>query len=245
MAAFPHPATSGIRSDAAIKVLQVGTPIGIAPTGTVAANGAVTLGTALSSTYLAGLYLYYPAGAAYAGSVAGFYWTVMSSTTVGTIFDNRASSVPTPPAANTAIVAAGPGAFTGDTTKRTALTATVPGKLLGRNGQLYLHYEFSYLNSAGTKTFELSFDGNVLHSSARTTSSHDTFATRWRNRGSETRGDGTVNTEATASGAGAIIAASIDTTTDRNIVVALQDNTVGTDFIILLSMQILAYPDYS
>lgn len=87
---------------------QCNVPIGIAPTGTMAANGAITLGTALNTTYSGGLWLYLPAGAAYAGSLAGFYWTVMSSTTLGTVYNNTYTPGTDPvdiPASPTAISA--------------------------------------------------------------------------------------------------------------------------------------------
>src|SRR5437667_3823845 len=56
----------------------------VAPTGTMANNGAITLGTALPSTY-ANCYLLLPAGAIAAGSAAGWYFAQMSSTTAGVV----------------------------------------------------------------------------------------------------------------------------------------------------------------
>lgn len=52
---------------------QSAVPVGIAPSGTMGANGSVTLGTALSVVYSVGVFLYYPASAAYTASAAGFY----------------------------------------------------------------------------------------------------------------------------------------------------------------------------
>ena len=56
----------------------------VAPSGTVAADGTITLGTALPATFGGGLWLYLPAGAIVSGS-AGWYWADMSSTTVGVV----------------------------------------------------------------------------------------------------------------------------------------------------------------
>lgn len=63
-------------------------PMAVAPTGTMANNGAITLGTALDQTYSGGIYLCLPASAISAGSRASCWYAVMSSTTVGTVYNN-------------------------------------------------------------------------------------------------------------------------------------------------------------
>lgn len=62
-------------------------PVAIAPTGTMANNGAITLGTALNATYPQ-IYLCLPASAIVAGSAVGCYYAVMSSATAGTVYNN-------------------------------------------------------------------------------------------------------------------------------------------------------------
>ena len=80
---------SGQPTNVPVVIDQNGVPIGISPTGSMAANGAVTIGTALDQIYADGIWLYYPVGAAYGGSVAGFFLTVIFSTTPGTVFNNN------------------------------------------------------------------------------------------------------------------------------------------------------------
>lgn len=154
---------------------QTAIPVGIAGTGSMGANGALTLGTALvaSPPYTAGCYFFFPAGAVFSGSAAGFYFTKMSSTTAGTVFNNTyaaASGAPSIPANPLAVVDAGPGAYTGVTTIQTGLQFTVPANALGNNGALQFEQLFTYTNSAGTKTFTTTWGGtNILTTGTSTT----------------------------------------------------------------------------
>lgn len=136
-----------------------GVPFGVAPTGSVATNGALTLGTALNQIYTGGIYLFLPSGAAFAGSAAGFYWCVMTSTTVGTIFNNvLGNGIPSVPATATPIVAAGPGAYTGSTS---AQTVTIPlnPNVLGAAGYARILAMFGTNNTANNKTTTIAVGG--------------------------------------------------------------------------------------
>ena len=131
-----------------------GTPIGRAPSGTVVANGDLTLGTALNQIYSGGLWLYFPPGAAYAGSTAGFYWVVMSSITRGTIYNN--SYVPGVDSWDVVgnpvgIVAAGPGAYTGVVVDLVGIKAKVPGGIMGNHGILTIFVTEVNNSSANSK----------------------------------------------------------------------------------------------
>ena len=168
---------------------QGAVPSGIAPTGSVAANGALTLGTALPTTYSGGICLYFPAGAVYAGSVAGNYWCVMSSTTLGTVYDVKLGAgwpYVVPVASRTPIVDAGPGAYTGATTEITLATVTVPGGLMGANGSLRIDHSDRNNNSAGTKLARWVFTGtNYAYNVSKTTQVSERLITFIRNRGSQ------------------------------------------------------------
>jgi hypothetical protein len=237
--------TSGVGENSGQSIIsQSCTPIGIAPTGSIGANGALTLGTALNAAFTSGLYLYFPAGAAFSGSSAGYFWCVMSTTTLGTVFNNQPGNEPTPPEAATAIVDAGPGAYTGSLVTQTAVTIPVPGKLLGRNGQLLFNQEFIYNNSAGSKVCVNSFGGVTLATSIRTTSTRDTFTSRYRNLGAETVGLYAGNSESTTATVATITPSSIDTRSQQNLLFRLQSATVATDYIILLNYSVMALPSY-
>jgi hypothetical protein len=131
----------------------------IAPSGTIAANGALTLGTSLPINP-GSCYMYLPAGAAFAGSSAGFYFTIMSSATVGTVFNNifvPATAAPTIPSLPTPIVATGPGAYTGVTTLVTLLTIVAPA--IGPAGILRMTQAFLLANTAGNKGLAITLNG--------------------------------------------------------------------------------------
>jgi len=168
-----------------------GVPSGVAPTGSVAGNGALTLGTALNTTYDLGVFLYFPAGAVYAGSAAGSYWCVMSSTTLGTIYGDvlgtgwPSTSVPASP---TAIVAAGPGAYTGSTSEITVATLTVRGGCMGDNGQIQMSIKDARINNANLKTVRTRFAGtNLGFANSATNASAITNVMTVTNAGSASR----------------------------------------------------------
>lgn len=225
---------------------QVGTPIGIAPTGTMGANGAVTLGTALNTTYSGGLWMYYPAGAVYAGSVAGFYWTVMSSTTVGTVYNNiyvPGTNSWDIPASPTAIVAAGPGAFTGVTSEITAVSVTLPGGSLGNHGALRTKNRFLHPNNANNKICIEKFGGTVVATGIRTTTTVARSSNWIRNCGLQTKQlhniGGTAFNDGTTTVAQAQL--SINTAADVTCAVSLQ-MAVATDYAILADYSFIVEP---
>jgi hypothetical protein len=146
-------------------------PSGIAPTGSVAANGALSLGTNLDTTYSGGIWLMLPAGAAYAASPAGLYWCVMSGVAAGTIYNNVYTSPGplTPPVTPTPIVAAGPGAFTGVTTLTTLVGVTIPGGSMGPNGYVRISGSVACNNSATSKAFGTIYAGGAGIQGSNTT----------------------------------------------------------------------------
>jgi hypothetical protein len=122
--------------------------------GTMANNGAVTLTTALPYTYSA-CWMYFPANAIQAGSTAAWYYTVMSSTTVGTVFQQNVSGTfatstgsslaPTSP---TAWVSTGPGAFTQTTGEIPAITWALPSNLLTPTAEFCISYRLNCPSNA-------------------------------------------------------------------------------------------------
>lgn len=135
-------------------VYQCGTCVGIPASGSVGSNGALTLTTAHEIVYPI-VWLYFPTGAVYAGSVAGFYFVVMSSTSVGVIYNNiyiPGTNLPMNiPSAPTPIVAAGPGGYTQSTAEITLHSWVIPGGLLGKNGIHSFNLNSHHYNSAGSK----------------------------------------------------------------------------------------------
>lgn len=116
-------------------------PRGIAPSGTVAADGTITLGTALPIAFPQ-IMLYLPAGAISGGS-AGFYFVEMSSSTLGVVRDKFGGS---------ALIGSG-SAYSG-VVAETEMTRSVVswGEIAsGRNTRLRVQGLCN--NTAGTKTY--------------------------------------------------------------------------------------------
>ena len=150
-------------------------PVGLAPSGSVAANGALTLGTALPAVYSvaasSGIWLRFPAGAAFSGSAAGLYYCIMSSTTAGTIYNNVLPSPGTPvaPATPTPIVAAGPGAYTATTASDIALLAVTIPAGLDVHGFIESFIKIACASSANNKQIKTLLDGALMQTSGNLT----------------------------------------------------------------------------
>jgi len=181
---------------------QVAADLGVAPSGTVAASatlGNVTLGTALDAVYgptnnnCPGIWLYLPATALAAPyNVAGWYWCVMSSTTVGTVYgvsplnggvsQNAISSTQlgsanpfspgsqvgysycwAPPTVVSTQIATGSGAgYTGVTTAVPGPVFQLQGSTVTATGSLSFSAAVSATNSAGAKTVRAVVASNAL-----------------------------------------------------------------------------------
>lgn len=138
-----------------VKIIALsGIPFIIAPTGTMANNGGVTLGTALPTIY-GNAYIFLPAGAIAAGVPAAstWYFCQMSSTTVGIVFNNiYTTGVPTIPSSPTAFVTTGPGAYTGVIANAVGPQITVPAGTVGPNGALRTYFINSVNANTNSKT---------------------------------------------------------------------------------------------
>ena len=74
---------AGVLAKSTFVVARSAIPVILAPNGTIATNGTVTLGTALPLVY-ASAWVRFPAGAV-VGGLAGLYFVKFSSTTVGQV----------------------------------------------------------------------------------------------------------------------------------------------------------------
>lgn len=151
-------------------LMQSGVAMGVPSSGSMGSNGAITITTALNLTY-ANCYLYLPAGAAYAGSLAGPYFAQMTSATVGTVYNNILTlGPPVIPSILNPIIGSGPGAYTQTTAALLPLTVlTFPGGSMGNHGSMEFVHTAAYNNSAGSKTFNMLWGGQTLLSVSHTT----------------------------------------------------------------------------
>jgi hypothetical protein len=175
-----------------VPILQFAVPVGIPSSGTVGSNGALTLTTALSTTYgpsgsapVAGAYFYFPASAVYSSSPAGFYWTVMTSTTAGTVYNNTISAgLPTPPASPTPIVGTG-AAYTQTTgSLLTPVGISLAGGAMALNGALDGDYTWLSNSSANNKSARWQYGGQYIINPTNSGSNDDVRGVfRMQNRG--------------------------------------------------------------
>jgi hypothetical protein len=111
---------------------------GIAPAGTVGVNGALALTVAIAANFASTLssWLWFPAGAVYAGSLAGSYWTVFAAGNQnGTVFNITLPVGTTPylPVAPPAVSGTGT-AYVPIVALTTFMGITIPGGVMGKNG---------------------------------------------------------------------------------------------------------------
>lgn len=137
---------------------QSAVPVILAPNGTVAADGTITLGTALTTVFSGGAWLRLPAGAV-VGGASGLYWAIFSSTTVGSVravyVDPAQPFTPYVPT-GTPAAAVGSGAAYTQTSgvEITLVNITIPGKAIGENGSWRLVDTSASSNSANQKILQ-------------------------------------------------------------------------------------------
>lgn len=152
-----NPTFTGTGRGVPMNLVECGIPFVVASSGSMADNGAISGLTALPETYSGGCYLYLPANAISAGSAAGWYWAVMSSTTAGTVYNSTYTTGIPAAGTATAFATTGPGAFTGHTG---AVAVTIPIPILLANSTIRFRVLFLHTNSVGTKTHDIKFSGS-------------------------------------------------------------------------------------
>ena len=225
-----------------VKVLaQTGIPYIKAPSGTVATNGVVTLGTALPTTYDMGAWVYLPAGAV-VGGLAGLYWVVFSSTTVGQVYTNYIDPAvafdPSTKPGGTLVTATGSNsAYAGLATTATFINVNVAGNTVGEHGQIVFNEEFSYNLNANTKQILRRIDTSTFVTSTRNSGGgHDSFTSRLRFRGSRQNPWYYAVSENNSSSTTGYTKVTADFSAQRNFNIQL--NALATDFVVIESLSI-------
>ena len=113
-----------------------------------------------------GAFVYFPAGALYAASAAGNYFTIFSNTTYATVYDNTLpiNAIPSIPGTINPIVSPAIGAFTIPTSLLIVLcTILVPAGFLGKNGviDIDLSATMTNLNAGSSKNFSIRFGAST------------------------------------------------------------------------------------
>ena len=220
-----------------IILAQSAIPMILPSSGTMGANGALTGLTALPySTFPQPCFMYFPAGKVFSGSPAGMYYAILTSATAATVYNNMyTSGLPQSavPATPTAVVDAGPGAYTQTTASDLELIRTViPGGMMGLNGTIRAWYSFGYPNNANNKTLTRKFGGTTIAASTRTTAVCDETMALIKNRNSASVQRMQINSAPGTAYGVAFVTGAIDTTQDANLSVFGQ-LAVATDFAII------------
>jgi hypothetical protein len=153
----------GPQYPSAVTLAQSAVPAILVPSGTVATNGVITLGTALPTTYAAA-WIYLPAGAV-VGGAAGLYYCVFSSATVGQVYTNYSAAltqlIPAIPTGALVPAVGSNSAYTTVVAIDSPLACIdVPGLLMGLNGRIRVTTRVSVLNNANVKTEKFTFGGS-------------------------------------------------------------------------------------
>lgn len=225
---------------------QSAVPVILAPNGTVAANGVITLGTALSTTYAGGAWVRLPAGAV-VGGLAGLYWCVFSSTTVGalkTLFVDVATPF-TPYVPSVALVAAVGSAVAYAQQTGADITLAniiVPGGAMGLGGALRQRAVIGAPTNANAKYCQFKYAGQGISGATLNFTQAGSFGRVFQNAGALNRNKWSGSSSSfTPDGLGSVIPNTIDTSTDQPWVVTCQV-AVATDFMILEAFTIEVLP---
>jgi hypothetical protein len=213
---------------------QTGITFVVPSSGTMGNNGALSAITALQTTFSGGAYFWFPTNAISSGSTAGWYWTVMSSTTAGTVYNSTYTSGVPVTGTTTAFATTGPGAYTQQTTVINGPTISVPANVMGKNGR----FEFNILgannNTANNKTYAMTFGGTSFWQFVPTTTTASSFRFGVANKNSLSSNVGFPGSS--SSGFGGVSATltygTINTGSAQNAILTMQLAT-ATDYILL------------
>lgn len=163
---FPKQAPRVLAQSGIPFILAGGTAGGSSNQFTMGNNGAISTLPVLPTAYSGGAFIYMPASGIFAGSTAGWYWFVASSTTAGTVYNNTYTSGDpklSVPATPTPFVSTGPGLVTQTTGSFVyAPTLTLPANSMGPNGALKLDGSIAVNNNANNKFSQFEFGSMTM-----------------------------------------------------------------------------------
>lgn len=229
----------------AVTLAQTAVPSMLPPSGTVATNGVVTLGTALAAIYPSA-WVYLPIGAV-VGGLAGLYFCQFSSTTVGQVFTNF-SNVLTNfiPAIPTGALVAAIGSNAGYTTvvavDAPLACVDVPGLLMGVNGRVRVTRRDSVLNNVNAKTGKFTFGGAAFGGAIPLASVAGSEAIREiQNRGIAASQFSMANATATSETSGVPTYTTINTAVDT-LMACTANLSTATDYMVLEALAVEVLP---
>lgn len=241
---FPHPPGGGfLGTNVPYDFAQWNIPFIDLSSGTMGNNGALSAITALPTTFDAGAWCLFPAGAVAVGvpAAAAWLWVTFSSATAGTVWNSTYTSGVPRLGTQTAFATTGPGAFIGVTGAQTGPSIIIPGNSLGLHGQMFSSHKTTSNATAGAKVATILWGGLTLVSQSMSSagsnwSSAETIVT---NEGVTNRQSAGVWSQAgTSTGASDPAFGSVDTTANTTVSWGFNKAT-ATDNQILLSGRIV------
>lgn len=161
-----------------------GVPFVMPASGTVNnTSGNITTGTAFD--YVIGpSYTFFPLGALYTNSPAGWYYMVWTAATVGTVYaDTYTAGTPAIPEVPTPLVTVA-GAYTQSTGFDVfGPTYSIPPQYMGKNGFIEWNRVINNNNSAGSKGYNTYFGGQFAQGSSQTNNPKAAAQGTIKNRG--------------------------------------------------------------
>lgn len=150
----------------------------IAGTGTIAANGTLTLNVAAPIIMDGGAWLHFPAGAVVGGQ-AGFYWTVMSSTTVGQVYTNfiniaTSTSLPQKPTGSLTLATGSNSSYSNSAGSFNFINLTIPANTIQQGSAMKIGLKWGGSGS-GNKIGTLFIDSIALTASNPTSNNATGF----------------------------------------------------------------------
>lgn len=232
--------------------IQCNVPIGNAPSGTIGSNGALTLGTALvgstvSGWYDRGIWLNYPANAITGSNGAGYYWTVFTSATAATVYNNTYTPgsnvgagswrIPT----TSAFTGTTGAAYTGVTTATSTHSLSIAGNTLGSHGQIQINVTHRNNGTAGAKAVSTLLGGSAIgYLTSQTTNTFNTDSALIYNQGATDRQYSAFTSSAHGTSGGQ--ARSIDTTQVQTFSLS-QTVAVATDWSVIEQFTVTINPN--
>ena len=207
---------------------------------TFGTNGALTLAVALPVAYPAA-YVYFPLDAIGAGVPAGWYYTTFSSTTAGTVFNNRYTiGAPVIPSSPTAFATSAGSVVVQVTSAVTAINFTLPGGSLGVNGQINTEALWQANNSAQNKQASATLNSLSMAAIAMTTTNiMSEIDTKTINTGVATRQITRTATINSTTGTPSFL--TVDTAQDQTVAMTQTLGSAATgDYVILLRVKVSA-----
>lgn len=224
-------------------------PVVVPPSQTVLTNGTINFAAASPNAVtfpftFTKAWIYLPAGAVSGGS-EGLYYCEFSSGTacqVYTEYVNPDSTDFTPyvPSTKTAAVGSNSAFTTTTGTGRTSVSKTIPANSFGENGMLDIEYSTLPINSAGTKTHQLTIGGTQVYAPTSTTSVNFNAQLKWGACGATDVQVSNISINSTTflgGSSGNPVRTTLDMTTDQKIKVAPILSSAA-DFIVLSKVSI-------